>query len=388
MVGGYVNNLNGVRNVIFNLPEVQEAIARAQPVYIGEGEKDCITLGGLNIVATCNHGGAGKWKAKHSEFLMGADVVILPDNDKAGWKHAKAVATSLAGVAVRIRIVELPGLAQKGDVSDWVAAGGTREELDRLVKATSPLGGPPRARDYCSPLDPAPSGTLDENAPTLSDCDLSDLMAERHAGTLRYVAAWGKWFHYSDGVWKPESTHLARSLAKSLCQEVAATRSESEGRRIASAKTVAGIQTLSASDRRIAATVEQWDADPMLLNTPGGVVDLHTGLMRPHRPDDHMSKITAVAPGGECPQWLVFLKRIFDGDDELIAYCQRVVGYSLTGSTCEHAMLFGYGLGGNGKSAVLDTTAGILNDYHTTSPIEPSQETGTRPSSQCCTVRD
>jgi putative DNA primase/helicase len=234
------------------------------------------------------------------------------------------------------------------------------------------------ARDYRSSPNPARSGTQDENTHGLSDCDLSDLMVEKHVNTLRYVAVWGKWFHYDGTVWKPETTHLARNLAKALCQELAGNRSEVEARRIASAKTVAGIQTLAASDRRIAATVEQWDSNPWLLNTPDGVVDLHTGLMHPHRPEDHMSKITAVAPDGDCPQWQAFLHRIFDADDELVAFCQRVAGYCLTGTTREHAMFFGYGTGGNGKSVLVDTISSILGDYHITSPIETFTLAGDR----------
>jgi putative DNA primase/helicase len=92
--------------------------------------------------------------------------------------------------------------------------------------------------------------------------------------------------------------------------------------------------------------------------------------MRGHRPEDHLTKITAVAPSGDCPLWLAFLDRIFGGNTELIGYVQRMLGYSLTGSTREQAMFFGYGTGGNGKSVLIDTVAGILDDYHTTAPIE------------------
>ena len=87
------------------------------------------------------------------------------------------------------------------------------------------------------------------------------------------------------------------------------------GTAIASAKTVAAVERLALADRRIAATVDQWDPDPWLLNTPDGVVDLRTGNIRPHRcAEDYMTKITAIGPRGDCPRFLAFLDRIASGD--------------------------------------------------------------------------
>ncbi|MFZ0210885.1 MAG: phage/plasmid primase, P4 family, partial [Roseiarcus sp.] len=106
------------------------------------------------------------------------------------------------------------------------------------------------------------------------------------------------------------------------------------------------------------------------LNTPEGVIDLRTGVRRQHRHDDHMTKIAAVGPGGDCPRFLAFLDRILGGDAELAAYIRRVLGYGLTGLTREHALFFGYGTGANGKSVLLSTVAGIMGDYHRSAPIE------------------
>ena len=88
------------------------------------------------------------------------------------------------------------------------------------------------------------------------------------------------------------------------------------------------------------------------------------------RPEDYLTKTTAVAPGGACPRFLQFLEEITAGDAALVSYLQRVFGYALTGDTREHALFFGHGHGGNGKSVLLKTVADILGDYHKTSPIE------------------
>jgi putative DNA primase/helicase len=143
-----------------------------------------------------------------------------------------------------------------------------------------------------------------------------------------------------------------------------------KAREIASARTGAAVERLAKTDRRLAATKDQWDADPWLLNTPGGVVDLHTGQMRAHRPEDYMTKQTAVSPGGDCPQWKKFMSEVTAGDVELQSYLQRGSGYCLTGVTHEQELFFNYGTGQNGKGTFTRAISGILNDYHTNTSIE------------------
>jgi putative DNA primase/helicase len=108
-------------------------------IVIVEGEAKADFLATWNICATCNAGGAGKWKAEHAAFLKDADVVILPDNDPVGFKHADIVVRTLIGVAKRIRRLVLPNLPHKGDIVDWAKPdlGGTREKIDELI-ATAP----------------------------------------------------------------------------------------------------------------------------------------------------------------------------------------------------------------------------------------------------------
>lgn len=132
--GGWLWNLQGIEPVIYRLPAVREAVRRGEVIYIVEGERDVHSLEALGLTATCNSGGAGKWKPQYSETLAGAKVCILPDNDGPGRKHGIQVANSLHGKASSVKVIELPGLAEKQDVSDWLAGGGTREELLALVE--------------------------------------------------------------------------------------------------------------------------------------------------------------------------------------------------------------------------------------------------------------
>jgi hypothetical protein len=136
-------NLQGIDPLPYHLPDVLQAIAAGQTIFLVEGEKDTNNLARLGLTATCNNGGAGHWGAAQSAYLTGAHVALIPDNDQAGRDHvAKAARYLHAAGAASLRIITLPGLRDKGDVSDWLAAGGTPEQLQALLLA-APLYTPP-----------------------------------------------------------------------------------------------------------------------------------------------------------------------------------------------------------------------------------------------------
>ena len=200
-----------------------------------------------------------------------------------------------------------------------------------------------------------------------TDDQLADIFAEEHRNDLRFVAAWGKWFEWTGKLWREDKTLRAFDLVRKTCKAQGVKRA-------GMSKLVAAVQTLARADRRLAATIEQWDTDQMLLNTPQGIVDLRDGTLRKSDPLAFCTKITAVAPRGDCQLFLAFLKRIMGGDAELVAYLQRVCGYCLTGDTSEQAMFFNYGAGANGKSVLMATISGILADYCVATPIETFTE--------------
>ncbi len=131
--GSWVWNLQGVRRVLYRLPELLAA-SPGRWVLATEGEKDADRLLSLGFVATTCPQGAGKWRDEYAETLRGRPVAILPDNDDPGRRHAEQAARSLYGVAAEVRVIDLPGLAAKGDVSDWLDAGGTAEHLKQIVR--------------------------------------------------------------------------------------------------------------------------------------------------------------------------------------------------------------------------------------------------------------
>jgi hypothetical protein len=163
---GWVWSVKGVRQVPYRLPELLEAVALERSVVVVEGEKDVLTLARHGIPATCNAGGVHKWHPGFAEHLAGADVIIIPDNDKDGHEHAQEVARSLVGKAARLRVIELPGLTEKGDVSDWVAAGGTVEGFNALVD---------QAPDWNDNGTPPPNETPQHNGRILRGTEFADL---------------------------------------------------------------------------------------------------------------------------------------------------------------------------------------------------------------------
>jgi putative DNA primase/helicase len=210
-----------------------------------------------------------------------------------------------------------------------------------------------------------------DRAPEFSDERLALRFAEYHKDDLRYVAAWGKWLIREKTRWRFDESMKAFDLARAICREAASQcNNPKTAANVASAKTVAAVERLAKADRRLAATIEQWDDDPWILNTPDGVVDLRTGNVRPHRAVDYVTKVTMVAPGGDCPLWRSFLARITDNDSDLQAFIQRTAGYCLTGVTREHALFFGYGTGANGKGTLLNALTGIMGAYAVVAPME------------------
>jgi 5S rRNA maturation endonuclease (ribonuclease M5) len=127
------DNFEEVRRVLYRLQELLNADLQ-ETVFIVEGEKDADALNKLGLVATTNVSGSEKWRKEYNEYLKDRPVVILPDNDDAGRSHALQIANYIKGIAKSIKIIKLPNLPEKGDVSDWLDAGGTVEELKALCE--------------------------------------------------------------------------------------------------------------------------------------------------------------------------------------------------------------------------------------------------------------
>lgn len=168
--GGYRWNLNGVRRVPYNLPNVLKAKAEGRLIFDVEGEKDCFALAQWGYTTVTNSGGCGGVSASASEYvkaLEGGDVMTLPDNDDAGKNRTLSVIGLLEGKAKRHRVLILPGLPEKGDVSDWIAQGATREQFEEFLKTLPINAAEYRQRENASmeAQDPRPVVEVNGTAP-------------------------------------------------------------------------------------------------------------------------------------------------------------------------------------------------------------------------------
>jgi putative DNA primase/helicase len=203
--------------------------------------------------------------------------------------------------------------------------------------------------------------TLDGSPP--SEDAMALAFVARYGREYRYVAPWHRWIRWQGKRWVPDSTGHVFALIRSMVREVVGgTRHE---RRIATAAYITGVERLARYDQSIVVVPADLDADPWLLNTQAGIVDLRTAVVSPHDSAALMTRLTAAAPeldqGAEL--WSRFLADITQGDAELAAYLQRLAGYCATGMTSEDILPYFFGVGSNGKSSFAEALTAALGDY-------------------------
>ena len=350
---------------LYNQPGIHNAVQ----VVLVEGEKCAQALIELGIVATtAMHGANAPVDKTDWSPLAGKAVLVWPDRDKPGWEYAvQAAQAILSAGAKTCHILYPPEEAADG----WDAADAVMEGFD--VAAFLAHGPRVQVHDIADPGEPLIGA--DESVWGTEDA-LALAFTRRYHRDWRYVAAWGRWLVWDGRRWRNEETLAATDLIRGVCRHAALQADNPKlAAKLATSGTVGGVERLARADRRHAATTAEWDADPWLLNTPGGVVDLRTGRMRAHDRADRMTKITTATPRGDCPRWRTFMADVTGGDTALQSYLQRMAGYALTGSTQEHALFFLYGTGANGKSVFVNTLATILGDYAANAPMDTFMET-------------
>lgn len=129
--GNPIYSMTGVTALPYRLADIMNSTG---PIFVCEGEKTADAVASLGLVATTAHGGAGRWWPSLNDYFRSRPVIILPDNDEPGERHARIVADALTGTARSIRVLRLPDLPRKGDAVDWVIMGGTKEKLVDLAK--------------------------------------------------------------------------------------------------------------------------------------------------------------------------------------------------------------------------------------------------------------
>lgn len=394
------NAMRGVRRIPFGLPGLRAAISEGRVVYVVEGEKAAEALMQLGLAATTNSEGAGKW-SKYRDSLngefAGARVVILPDNDLPGCKHALNVASELLPVALSVKLLSLAELPEKGDVVDWLATGGTKAELERLAavspeldraalmklesawlgKQESPPPGAPSGGDLAEP--PALlEGDSNQIQWKLTEAGMAEHVVELYGESIRFCVDSEEFAYFTPTKWllATEAEHRVQACVNHEAERlhVAAWDWEQEtiqklalrhARDCRKNRTVLAIQGRIQAQVALETKLTNFDAEPWLLNCANGVVDLRSGEVRALRSSDLITKCLALPydPAAKAPRWNRFLQEVFDGDENLIDYLHKLLGYAVCG-TCQHHILpILIGDGRNGKGVLFRALERVLEQY-------------------------
>ncbi len=212
---------------------------------------------------------------------------------------------------------------------------------------------------------------------TLDDIGNAQRYVRLHGQDVRFVPAGRSWLVWDERRWAPDATREAQRRAEDVVGDILA---EAQARRADedALKALTRHAANTASHRKrsdmletvkhqkaIVIRRERLNSDPWLLNVENGTLDLRTGLLRAHDRADLLTKLAPVTfdPAARCSKWDAFLDRVMAGDQELVAFLRRAIGYSLVGITTEECFFFCYGTGRNGKTTFLETIYAILGDY-------------------------
>jgi putative DNA primase/helicase len=221
-------------------------------------------------------------------------------------------------------------------------------------------------------------GPISPVADQFSDTDLGNArrMVADHGDDLRHAADLGSWYAWDGRRWAEDLTgeheRRAKTTVDGLLDIARATTDDDRRKRLirhwntsSSAPRIRGMIDLARTEPGIPVLSNELDRDRWSLNILNGTLDLVTGQLRPHRRRDFHTKLAPVRFEARaiCPTWLRFLGDVFDGDNDLIAFVQRSVGYALTGDVSEEVLWLAHGDGANGKSTFATTVRHLLGDY-------------------------
>jgi len=368
----------GKKPILYRL----NTLAAATEVFIANGEKAADRgAAELGIAATCTPDGEGKWLGEFTKALIGKAIRIVIDRDEKGERHGKVVSEALASHVAEVKIVRLPGLPPKGDLWDWIEAGGTRKQLEEIVANTPVVELPPVISAPEPQQVPPPAAEYGLLKQLRNDTGNADRLILKFGDRLRYCPAFRKWLVWDGRRWAVDDQGAARRLAKKTMLEYLAEAVDAgdkdhrafaygslDARRIASLLTMAECELVITPDRL--------DTHPFLLNFMNGTLDLETGALLPHDPERFITKLVHYNynPEAICRVFTAFIARLMgnhadaseadlDRAERMVGYLKRALGYSLTGTTEEKAVFVPFGSGNNGKTTLLATFLHLLEEY-------------------------
>jgi len=205
-----------------------------------------------------------------------------------------------------------------------------------------------------------------------TEFQLADLFVKEHGEWTRHISLQNCWMEWTGQKWQEQKTLKVFDQIKFMLEKYSLVSRLATKKKMQSANMVSAVERIVRRNQKmIAVTLEQWDTDQWLLNTPKGILDLRTGSLTQHDPMQYMTKMANAWPdGSNCPMWKAHLNEAFEGNQELIRGLQCTLGYALTGLTTEQIFLFFYGVANAGKSTIIEVLQGVFGDYYVNSDVE------------------
>ena len=370
---GWTWNMQDVQRILYRLPDILGAPVDSF-VFACEGEKDCDRLAAEGVIATTNPGGAGKWHHVDDSPLHDRHIVVVPDNDDKGRSHAEQVAQALHGRAAGVRVLHLPDLPNKGDVSDWLDAGGDPEQLVQLAEQTPTW----------TPTSEATTAPSEQHHKVLV-ADPSDPMPtartfiERHhnrAGVRTLHHHRGA-FHGWDGACYPAVGDDA--IRAALWHDLEHAERPDGERYQPTKRRVDDVLDALRAAANLPATVtppawlddaEHHPADEYMA-CRNGLLHLPSGQLEPASPryfTPNAVDYNFDPNAGEPVNWLAFLRDLWGDDHQSIEAVQDWFGYCLTPDTAQQKVMLLVGPKRSGKGTIGRVMAELVGPANTCAP--------------------
>lgn len=396
--GKWVSNIQGIASRIpYRVEKWCKAPVdayTADPVIIVEGEKDVENLEKLGFHATCNAGGAGKFFTEHSKYFENRRIIIIPDNDDAGKLHVAQIIQCVSHLIKEIKIIELPGLQEKQDISDWIPMQENPTiALRGLIDAQIPLS-QEQIDSYKDVKTDKRSFTSADNGlhggrPAIDYRAIADKFVEDNIveGVFTYKKHRGTWYHYTGKCYISLSKDDIKSIVMSFIKKMALTDKKLRPSTTIRDNVIACIEADDNAGLRSYLSMPMWGNDGSAdgwMSLSNNIVDIRkiaeikngakvkkVDYIRSHTPN-YISTFYVdynYDPKATCPMWNNYVSSALPAP-EAQKSLQMMFGLCLIPDTSYEVFFLLFGKPGSGKSTALDVLESLIgqNNCCTLSP--------------------
>ena len=346
-----------------------------------EGEKDCVTLisNGYNAVTSTT--GAGSIPKDLSPLAKFKHIKYLFDNDTSGIEGSEEFAMDLKQQfsSKKVDVVSWPKrFPDKYDITDFFN-NEDPAEFEEILSNSKEVFSKEKTIENKSYSEDVTKRTIDF---PLTDSGNAELLNHLFCNQAKFNHTTKKWFIWNGQYWANDKTSLitqfaikaARQRQKdsiSITEIEKKTKSINYGIRSENQNMISSSVIIAKSIPGFVSTAEDWNQNDLLFQLTNGVIELHSNKFRNGNPTDMISNCAGIAydPNADCPLWKKTILEIMAGDESMVQFIQRSIGYTLSGATSEQCFFLLYGAGGNGKSLMLELLRHLLGDYAKDSPF-------------------